>query len=319
MKKRAILFGAASLALAASPIMGFNASAGVTDDPDGSNTGIQRITTIHDTVFADLTFGQIYTFTGDYGKHLYGVITSRNEEVTDEAAKNRLCGYIINGAWSDTGEASNDGFCFEKKEENVVDFYQVSGSTVSVQHAVLEQDWLVWDEITVTNVNSDVILVGDLNDIDHAYQGAGSVSINTHITPLEVYWGSGYALMDGADQDHVKKSSESLTFHATGSYEDAFDGVLVDGEEIKTYEGKSGSTIITLPADYLDTLSVGSHTLTIRYAADNQFTDGEVEVKFTVSENPDTASDKEIAFIAVASVICLCGATVAVKQFTGRR
>ena len=45
--------------------------------------------------------------------------------------------------------------------------------------------------------------------------------------------------------------------------------VLVDGQKLdaKQYTAASGSTIITLAADYVQTLATGEHTLTVRYTA----------------------------------------------------
>ncbi|MGN0523774.1 MAG: X2-like carbohydrate binding domain-containing protein [Eubacterium sp.] len=73
----------------------------------------------------------------------------------------------------------------------------------------------------------------------------------------------------------------TLTFTANGAYS-KFTGIKVDGEDVdeSNYTAKSGSTIITLNADYLDTLSVGTHTLTVLY------TDGEAEAEFEVKKAP---------------------------------
>ena len=52
------------------------------------------------------------------------------------------------------------------------------------------------------------------------------------------------------------------------------DGKTLDA---KHYIAQSGSTIITLAADYVETLAAGEHTLTVRY------TDGETSAHFTVT------------------------------------
>ena len=55
-------------------------------------------------------------------------------------------------------------------------------------------------------------------------------------------------------------------------------GVKVDGQlvDAKNYTAVSGSTIVTLSADYLKTLSAGNHTLTV------VFNDGDCSTNFTV-------------------------------------
>jgi len=58
-------------------------------------------------------------------------------------------------------------------------------------------------------------------------------------------------------------------------------GVKVDGNlvDVKNYTVKEGSTIVTLKADYLNTLSVGKHTFEIIW------TDGTASTRFTVSKS----------------------------------
>ena len=64
------------------------------------------------------------------------------------------------------------------------------------------------------------------------------------------------------------------------------DGTLIGADK---YTAVTGSTLVTLKKDYLETLSVGKHTLTVVY------TDGECttefEVKNKVVEKPGTEED----------------------------
>ena len=71
-----------------------------------------------------------------------------------------------------------------------------------------------------------------------------------------------------------------------------FTGLLADGEPLdaKHYTVKSGSTIVTLEESYLDTLPVGSHSLTFLYL------DGQVSGEFEVQakdgpDNPDNPGE----------------------------
>lgn len=71
---------------------------------------------------------------------------------------------------------------------------------------------------------------------------------------------------------------------------DAFVGVKVDGNELSesSYTAKAGSVIITLKPSYLDTLSVGEHTLTAL------FSDGDdVIVKFNILAKTTTSEEKQ--------------------------
>ena len=97
-----------------------------------------------------------------------------------------------------------------------------------------------------------------------------------------------YKIIEGANGSWTQNSDGTLTVRANGEFS-KFTGVKVDGKTIdtKNYTAKSGSTIVTLSKDYLATLSVGNHTLTV------VFNDGEARTNFTVNavgdNNPGTA------------------------------
>ena len=97
-----------------------------------------------------------------------------------------------------------------------------------------------------------------------------------------------YKIIEGANGSWTQNSDGTLTVRANGEFS-KFTGVKVDGKTIdtKNYTAKSGSTIVTLSKDYLATLSVGNHKLTVL------FNDGECSTNFTVNavgdNNPGTA------------------------------
>jgi len=74
-----------------------------------------------------------------------------------------------------------------------------------------------------------------------------------------------------------KGSTNGLTFLCNGNFA-KFTGVKLDGALLDPihYSAKFGSTVITIKPEYLDTLTVGKHTITL------MFTDGSVETEFTV-------------------------------------
>ena len=99
-----------------------------------------------------------------------------------------------------------------------------------------------------------------------------------------------YNFIDGANGEWIKNSGKDLGFKADGEIS-KFTGVKVDGTLIGAdkYTAITGSTLVTLKKDYLETLSDGKHTLTVVY------TDGECttefEVKNKVVEKPGTEED----------------------------
>lgn len=96
-----------------------------------------------------------------------------------------------------------------------------------------------------------------------------------------------YKIIEGANGAWTQNSDGTLTFRANGDF-GKFSGVKVDGTLIdaSNYTVVSGSTVITLKTDYLKTLSVGTHTLTVVYP------DGECstnfEIKTSQSQNTGT-------------------------------
>ena len=61
-----------------------------------------------------------------------------------------------------------------------------------------------------------------------------------------------------------------------------FQELIIDGKTVapEKYEAKAGSVEITLPADYLDTLSIGTHTITLMQS------DGHADASFTIETIP---------------------------------
>ena len=95
-----------------------------------------------------------------------------------------------------------------------------------------------------------------------------------------------YEILDGANTSWEQNSDGSLSIRGSGAIS-KFMGVKVDGNlvDVKNYTVKEGSTIVTLKADYLNTLSVGNHTFEIIW------TDGTASTRFTVSKS-DSGSDE---------------------------
>ena len=116
-----------------------------------------------------------------------------------------------------------------------------------------------------------------------------------------------YKIIEGANGTWTQNSDGTLTVRADGVFS-KFKGVEVDGKLLiagKDYTAKSGSTIVTLSKDYLATLSVGTHKLTVL------FNDGYASTNFTVNavtpDNPQTGDHSGIV-LAVAVLLVSGGA-----------
>lgn len=115
--------------------------------------------------------------------------------------------------------------------------------------------------------------IGDENDTQ-------SFWVETDLTMTPTTAGdSDYKIIEGANGTWTQNSDGTLTFRANGDFS-KFTGVKVDGTLIdaKNYTAVSGSTVITLKADYLKTLSGGTHKITVVY------TDGECSANFEVKK-----------------------------------
>lgn len=101
------------------------------------------------------------------------------------------------------------------------------------------------------------------------------------ITPYPVY-----SIIDGANSSWTQNTDGTLAIRGNGEFT-KFQRVKVDGTVIdaSNYTVTEGSTIITFKADYLKTLSEGSHTFELVW------TDGSASTSFTVAKNT-SGSDK---------------------------
>ena len=134
--------------------------------------------------------------------------------------------------------------------------------------------------------------------------GTGSTTGGTGSTTGGTGSTAKYEIIEGANGSWTQNSDGTLTVRANGEFS-KFYGVKVDGTLLiagKDYTAKSGSTIVTLSKDYLATLSVGNHTLTV------VFNDGYGETTFAVTpdnttNNPQTGDHSGIVLAVVVLLV----------------
>ena len=118
-------------------------------------------------------------------------------------------------------------------------------------------------------------------------------------------------IVSGAESTWRKGSGVGLTFTSDADFA-GFQGVMVDGTAISAehYTAKSGSTIVTLKPEYLETLSVGTHTVAI--VSDT----GTAGARFTILSGtsiPQTGDKTDLTLwlgLLAASSLILAGATL---------
>ena len=98
-----------------------------------------------------------------------------------------------------------------------------------------------------------------------------------------------YTFLEGQNQSYVINKSNNATCRIDAEYSLFENEVYIDGVklDVANFDSKSGSTIIILKNNYLKTLSVGKHTLKVK------FSNGKVAVtNFTIAKegitNPNT-------------------------------
>ena len=132
-----------------------------------------------------------------------------------------------------------------------------------------------------------------------------------------------YKFTEGANQIYTIDESENAIFRIDADFS-LFDGKLyIDGTlvDAKNYKVESGSTIITLNKEYVDTLSIGEHTIKVEFSdGGSATTKFEVKAKQVNTEkteditNPQTG-DNIVTYI-ILSIISALGiaATVVINN-----
>ena len=127
-------------------------------------------------------------------------------------------------------------------------------------------------------VESTVDKEGSYEEVIYCVDCEKELSRTKKTTPKFVY-----EILEGAGATHEDEDNNTITIRANGKFE-KFEGIKVDNEIVdkKYYTAKSGSTIVTLSADYLNTLDIGEHKIAFIYD------DGEVETTFKIAEKGST-------------------------------
>ena len=139
------------------------------------------------------------------------------------------------------------------------------------------------------------------------------------------------------DAQYVKGSGVAVSMTCTGAYED-FTGIIVDGATLSAgnYVAASGSTVVLFSNDYLETLSVGSHSVVFTYTdgtsntavleviakgqtPDKKDKSADGKTSGTTSStgkttSPTTGENTMALYLAAAVAACACAAAVCVRR-----
>lgn len=128
---------------------------------------------------------------------------------------------------------------------------------------------------------------------ENNYRYSFGVATDLTMTPQPSEVAHDYKIIEGANGVWTQNSNDILTFRANGEFQN-FTGIKVDDKLITAdeYDVTSNSMIITLKKDYLNTLSIGKHILTVLYNNGECSTEFEIKAASTVPSptNPDNNS-----------------------------
>lgn len=156
------------------------------------------------------------------------------------------------------------------------------------------KEWTGTDSLTFTSGSKDsatavFTMPANAVTVTATYENDTTTPDPTPATPT-------YKIIEGAGGTWTSGTDGTLSIRGDGEVskfkEVKVDGTVVDGSN---YTVTEGSTIVTLKADYLKTLSAGNHTFELVW------TDGSASTSFTVKEaaattpsnTPDTPSNKD--------------------------
>ena len=207
-----------------------------------------------------------------------------------------------------------------------------SGTDLTYQWQMDRNDGNGWVNIAGATATSYTTSTVDISCNGFKYQcvvsnSVGTVTSNTAVLTVTENTNpdpepTDYDIMDGANSSWTQNSDGSLSIRGSGAFS-KFVGVKVDGTlvDTKNYTVKEGSTIVTLKTDYLNILSVGTHTFEILW------TDGTASTTFTIKTDtsddgnnnrmddvPKTGDDTPVAWLFILSILSGAGFIITAKK-----
>ena len=287
-------------------------------------TNYKTITDIDIEVVVKDTFNVITSVDGGNGTitpSKIGVVEGTKVEITFTPD----AGYMIDKVLVNTVETTVTGNKIEltvneekevkvsyKKIPFTVTVKDVDGATIT-PNGVVAVSYGEDKEFTIT-ANSGYKLVKVLVDgTDKTADMVGNTLKLTNITSninLEVVVEKiVYEVTEGANQKYTITKNEEAKFKINADFRLFDDGkVYVDNELVdpKNYTAESGSTIITLKKEFVDTLSVGEHTLKVVFNDGGEAITTFNVAKVTVpTDNPQTGDN--IGFYIISGILSIVG------------
>ena len=214
--------------------------------------------------------------------------------------------------WSEDGKTCKVTFTCEKDETHKETPVVKVTSAVKKPATCTETGVTTYTATVEFNgqTHKDTKDVADIPATGHSYDNGKCTVCGAIASDFKVI------ITAGANGSWQKGTKDGLTFTSNAAYK-YFQKVQVDGKDLdaSNYTVKEGSTIVTLKAEYLETLSVGKHTLSI--VSDTGTATTEFTIKAAAvtddTQSPQTGDDSNIALwiaVLLAAGTALTGTAV---------
>lgn len=215
-------------------------------------------------------------------------------------------------SWSEDGKTCTVTFTCEKDETHKETPKVTVTSAEKTPGTCTEKGVTTYTATVEFNGNTytDTKEVADIQATGHSYDNGKCTVCGAIASDFKVI------ITAGANGSWQKGTKDGLTFTSNAAYQH-FQKVQVDGKDLdaSNYTVKEGSTIVTLKAEYLETLSVGKHTLSI--VSDTGTATTEFTIKAAAvtddTQSPQTGDDSNIALwiaVLLAAGTALTGTAV---------
>ena len=215
--------------------------------------------------------------------------------------------------------------CTETGKSNFTATFKNSGFAKQTKNnadvPALGHDWGEW-KIVKAPTTSETGIKERTCKRDPSHKETAEISKLTpapSITPVvypDLYW-----IADGAYSSYGVHSYNPLVFTYKRTYDDHetfshFTGIEVDGVWVgpQHYKAVAGSVVITLNADYLETLAIGKHTLTAYFDDGNAVTsDFYIGTKKT-NKSPNTEDENRLPMWALIEFYSICVSLIVIHK-----
>ena len=185
-----------------------------------------------------------------------------------------------------TVEDVTEFFEYTKKGEQTISLAElVPGATNYAPGTYTDDNGILTGDLTIdaTGLMKFTLSALTIGNIDNKVTVPVTITSENYkdvTVNVIIYISPEYRIIEGANSSWTQNTDGTVVIRGDGEF-NRFHAVKVDGKVIDraNYDAKEGSTIITLKAEYLKTLSTGSHTFAIVW------NNGIAGTNFTVAAN----------------------------------